>query len=129
MDNIEQLMNDKSFYTIIRRFKYQYNKYKALDELDGKFYDKHLREAYQNSKRELEDTTNRLVLMVFGAFIDPNNTSLEFSQDVMEHRSWTRSIVGHSVSSREYKVVVDDKAYFEFVQELLRQYYKVMDDG
>lgn len=118
-------MNDKSFYTVIRRFRYQYKKYNALKELDSQYYDEHLREAYKNAENELMNTTAKIILMVFGVFIHPNNTEVEFSQDIDSYTDFGRRFLAKSYmsSNQQWKVIVDDKGYYDFVLDLLRHYY------
>lgn len=124
MLEVEHLMCDKSFYTLIRRFRYQHKKYMALRDLDGEYYDKHLRKAYKNAKDELRETTEKLILVVFGAFLNPNNTSLEFSQDVLLSDSWGGRIGCPHRNNQKYEVTVDSKAYYDFVVALMRFYYE-----
>ena len=122
---VRELMTDKSFYTLIRRFRYQYKKYNALKDLDSEFYDKYLREAYKNAENELMNTTAKIILIVFGTFIHPNNTELEFSQDVDCYTDFARRFMGKSNIrgvNQSYRVVVEDKGYYDFVLDLLRRY-------
>jgi len=117
--SVRELMGDKSFYTVIRRFRYQYKKYNALRELDGEFYDKNLREAYKNAECDLMNTTAKIILMVFGVFIDPNNTSLEFSQDVDACYRPLGRLSNYRTYHQKYEVTVNDKEFYDFVRDLL----------
>ena len=118
------LMNDKSFYTLIRRFRYQYKKYHAIKDVCEEYPDKTLREAYDKVRNDLMDTTNRIVLMVLGGFINPNNTDVEFSQDFIEPSFGFGSRFGKCVcSEKHHKVTVDDKELYEFVVELFEHYW------
>ena len=118
------LMNDKRFYTLIRRFRHQYKKYHTLKDVLDEYYDENLVKAYKNADDELMDTTNRIVLMVLGGFINPDNTEVEFSQDFIEPSFGFGSRFGKCVcSERHHKVTVDNKGLYEFVVELFEHYW------
>ena len=124
MKSSKDLMNDKSFYTLIRRFRYQYKKYHALKDVLDEYYDENLVKAYKNADDELMDTTNRIVLMVLGGFINPNNTSVEFHQDVPEPIfGFGRMARCLHPSNQHFEVTVDDKELYEFVLELFEHYW------
>ena len=118
------LMNDKSFYTLIRRFRYQYKKYHAIKDVCEEYSDKTLREAYDKARDDLLDTTNRIVLMVLGGFINPNNTDAKFSQDVPEpifgFGGMARCI---HPTNQHFEVTVENKELYEFVVELFEHYW------
>ena len=126
MCSSRELMNDKSFYTLIRRFRHQYKKYHALKDVLDEYYDENLVKACKNADDELMDTTNRIVLMVLGGFINPDNTEVEFSQDVSEPFFGFGNRMARCVplpSHQHFKVTVDDKELYEFVLELFEHYW------
>lgn len=126
MKSSRELMNDKSFYTLIRRFRYQYKKYHAIKDVCKEYSDKTLREAYDKARDDLLDTTNRIVLMVLGGFINLDNTDVEFSQDVSEPFFSFGSKMTRCVplpSHQHFKVTVENKELYEFVLELFEHYW------
>ena len=117
------LMNDKSFYTLIRRFRYQYKKYHAIKDVLEEYSDKALREAYDKARNDLMHTTNCIVLMVLDGFINPDNTSLEFSQEVERFHSFGGRLGGCITTEKHFEVTVEDKELYKFVVELLKHYW------
>ena len=119
------LMEDKSFYTLIRRFRYQYKKYHAIKDLNREYCDKHIRESLEQVEVDLKDTTHKIILMVLGGFINPNNTSLEFHQDVPIFNSSGGRIGAYARGNQNFEVIVDNKDYYDYVAELMGYYYEM----
>ena len=97
----------------------------AIKDLDDVYWDRNIVKARINAEKELEDTTNRIVLMVLGGFINPNNTEFEFSQDIEPCYGGFGTRLGEFVrGERHHRVTIDDGELYDFAKELMYNYWQ-----
>lgn len=113
------LIESKEFYSLIRRYRYQYKKYHAINDLDSEYYDENIRKSLKKAKDDLTDTTQRIIFMVLSQFCNRNNTTAEFSRNIDDISSFDSRFREYIRCDEYFKVTVDDRDFYDYIINLL----------
>ena len=119
---LEGLNEDRYFYDLCRRYKYYYNAYKKIGEVDKIYWDKDLKKAYDNARDKLNDTVLKMVMLIF-----IESGLVRDFKTVVENPNAYLTFLGKVESKGDTKSIIYGREFAELLMTLRREYDLIMD--
>lgn len=67
---------NRELYDLCRKYKFFYKQHEEIKKLDSCYWNKHIREAYKKSERDLNDVAFKIIELVLSEFIYDGGVSI-----------------------------------------------------
>jgi hypothetical protein len=64
-----QINENRDLYDLCRKYKFFYKQHEEIKKLDTCYWNKHIREAYKKSERDLNNVTKEIIKLILKDFI------------------------------------------------------------
>ena len=71
-----QINENRDLYDLCRKYKFFYKQHEEIKKLDTCYWNKHIREAYKKSERDLNNVTKEIIKLILNDFIYEGGVSI-----------------------------------------------------
>ena len=72
-----QINENRDLYDLCRKYKFFYKQHEEIKKLDTCYWNKHIREAYKKSERDLNNVTKEIIKLILNDFIYDGGVNIE----------------------------------------------------
>lgn len=114
--SIKKITNDRELYDLCRKYNYFYKQCKEIEELNNKYYNRDIQNAYKKAEKQLNNITLKLLHYIF-----KTTGALDMVRITPNAPHFEESFFGRiPVQNNSMETIINSKQFADIMQDILQ---------